>query len=228
MSRFEQAFVWVGGALFVGALAFCAYSYLFVWGRTDAGRVRWPAVAFDALLFAAFAAHHSLFARDDVKAWLMFLVPGRLVRSVFVWTASGLFVAVCALWRPVGGRLYDLPGWAAVALATVQLAGIWIIARAVRAIDALELAGIRHRAVGETLQVAGPYAWVRHPVYLGWLLATFGPAHLTGDRLAFAAISSVYLVVAVPWEERTLVRTFGVHYEEYKRQVRWRIVPYIY
>ena len=80
----------------------------------------------------------------------------------------------------------------------------------------------------EALQVAGPYAWVRHPVYLGWLLAAFGPAHLTGDRLAFAAISSVYLVVAVPWEERTLVRTFGVHYEEYKRQVRWRIIPYVY
>ena len=78
--------------------------------------------------------------------------------------------------------------------------------------------------------------WLRRSFIAGFFVtvplfisvAAFGPAHLTGDRLAFAAISSVYLVVAVPWEERTLGRMFGAHYEEYRRQVRWRIVPYIY
>jgi protein-S-isoprenylcysteine O-methyltransferase Ste14 len=78
------------------------------------------------------------------------------------------------------------------------------------------------------LQITGPYRLVRHPIYLGWLLATFGPAHLTLDRLMFAAISAVYLVVAMPIEERALRRSFGEAYARYQERVRWRVVPYIY
>jgi protein-S-isoprenylcysteine O-methyltransferase Ste14 len=60
------------------------------------------------------------------------------------------------------------------------------------------------------------------------VLAVFGTAHMTGDRLAFAAITTLYLVIAIPWEERSLVRSFGEDYLRYTRQVRWRIVPFIY
>jgi len=129
---------------------------------------------------------------------------------------------------PVPGELYDHRGWLQWAHAAVQLAGVWLTLRSVRFIDALELAGIRGPSAGASLQITGPYRWVRHPIYLGWLLMTFGPAHMTGDRLAFAAISTAYLVVAVPWEERSLVRAFGEAYVDYRRRVRWRIVPYVY
>ncbi len=103
-----------------------------------------------------------------------------------------------------------------------------IIAGAVRAIDALELAGIRPMLPTDSLQFRGPYRWVRHPLYLGWLLATFGPAHMTGDRLVFAGISLFYLVIAVPFEERSLIGRFGEPYLRYRELVRWRIVPYVY
>ena len=56
----------------------------------------------------------------------------------------------------------------------------------------------------------------------------FGAAHMTGDRLAFAVMSSAYLVVAIPMEERSLLRSFGDTYADYQRRVRWRIVPYLY
>ena len=92
----------------------------------------------------------------------------------------------------------------------------------------LELAGIREHTRDEPLQISGPYRWVRHPVYLGWLLATFGAAHMTGDRLAFAGISALYLVIAMPIEERALRRSFGETYASYEQRVRWRIVPYLY
>ncbi len=105
-------------------------------------------------------------------------------------------------------------------------------------IDPLELAGIRtpdeDAGAGTTparpsaLQIAGPYRLVRHPLYLGWILVVFGAAHMTGDRLAFAVISSFYLLVAVPWEERSLRQSFGEDYDRYKRLVRWRVVPYLY
>jgi protein-S-isoprenylcysteine O-methyltransferase Ste14 len=227
ITNLERVFVWSGGAIFVASLAFCAWWYLDVLGRPAAPR-SWSAAAYDAALFAIFAAHHSVFARDGVKARLARVIPARLVRTVFVWIASVLLIGICVLWRPVGPDLYHAGGWRAWAHAAVQLAGIALVASAVRVIDPLELAGIRQPAGGGTLQIRGPYRWVRHPVYLGWMLAVFGAAHMTAARLAFAVTSSLYLVIAVPWEERSLERAFPHEYRAYRKLVRWRVVPYVY
>jgi methanethiol S-methyltransferase len=227
ITRFEHFFVWGGGGIFVASLVFCTWWYLDVLGR-PADADTWPAAAYDAALFAIFAAHHSLFARDAAKARVARIVPARLVRTVFVWIASALLIGVCVLWRPIGADIYDAAGWGAWAHAAVQLAGLALVAGAVRVIDALELAGIRQPAPGGTLQITGPYRWVRHPVYLGWMLAVFGAAHMTMARLAFAVTSSLYLVVAIPWEERSLERAFPHEYREYRKLVRWRVLPYVY
>jgi protein-S-isoprenylcysteine O-methyltransferase Ste14 len=226
MTRFSGLFVWTGGVLFVGALAFCGYTFLIVLSRAAAFNGR--AIVVDGILFTAFAAHHSVFAREPVKRWLMRLVPQTLLRSAYVWMASALLIVVCAAWQPVGGNIYDVQGWRAVLHAAIQLAGLLVIAAAVRTIDALELAGIRAHSTRPSLQIAGPYRWVRHPLYFGWLLATFGAAHMTGDRLIFAGISAFYLVIAVPFEERSLTASFGDEYTRYQRQVRWRMLPYVY
>jgi hypothetical protein len=223
-----RLFVWTGGALFVASLLVCAHRYLFVWGRPVARMADFGAIAFDAVLLTLFAAHHSIFARDPVKTWLAGVIPARLIRSVYVWIASLLLMGVCLLWRPIGVDLYDVTGLRAVAHAAVQLAGLWIIVRAVAGLDPLELAGIHPSSPSSALQTSGPFRWVRHPLYFGWVLAVFGAAHMTGDRLAFAAISSLYLVIAVPWEERSLRKTFGEDYARYVRAVRWRIVPFVY
>ena len=227
MTRFDRVFVWLGGTMFVGSLSFCAWWFLVVLGRraSPAGVTSW---VWDVLLFSAFAAHHSVFARERVKRWVAATIPAELVRSVYVWIASLLLIVVCFTWRPVGGELFDIHGVGAMLLALVQLAGVGLIARAVAAIDPLELAGIRASLGTGAIQFDGPYRLVRHPLYLGWLMATFGAAHMTGDRFAFALITAAYLFAAVPFEERSLVRSFGDDYARYQRQVRWRIVPFIY
>jgi protein-S-isoprenylcysteine O-methyltransferase Ste14 len=223
----QRAFVWLGGALFVGSLAYCAWWYLFALGAPGPG-VSGTSVAIDFLLVAVFALHHSVLAREGVKARVARAIPARLIRSVYVWTASLLLIMVCALWAPVGGDLYRAIGWRAAVHAAVQVYGVWLIAQSVRGIDALELAGIRNESARGPLQVRGPYALVRHPLYFGWVLAVFGVAHMTGDRLAFAAITTLYLVIAIPLEERSLVRSFGDDYRRYTRDVRWRMIPFIY
>jgi methanethiol S-methyltransferase len=229
MTRFARLFVWLGGAIFVGSLSVCVWWFLVVLGRParPAGAAPW---IWDVLLFSTFAAHHTVFAREGVKRWLASAVPAELIRSVYVWTASLLLILVCLMWRPIGGELFDVRGWGAILLAVVQLAGVALIARAVATIDPLELAGIRiHASSGpEAFQVGGPYRLVRHPLYLGWLMATLGAAHMTGDRFLFALVTAAYLFAAVPFEERSLVRSFGDDYARYQRQVRWRIVPFIY
>jgi protein-S-isoprenylcysteine O-methyltransferase Ste14 len=221
-----RAFVWMGGALFVGALTLSAWTYLFRLGRTQpSGGV--TAIAANVALFTIFALHHSVFARDFAKRWMGSMAPD-LIRSVYVYAASLLLIVVCVAWQPIGGELYRASGAAAIALIAVQLAGIWCIARAVARIDPLELAGIRAASRGEGLQTSGVYRLVRHPIYFGWVLAVFGTPHMTGDRLAFAVMTTAYLVVAVPFEERSLAHSFGDDYVRYQRDVKWRMIPFIY
>jgi protein-S-isoprenylcysteine O-methyltransferase Ste14 len=184
-----------------------------------------------------FAFHHSLFAREWVKERLGF-IPSSMIRSFYVWIASLLLIILIGLWSTVGGTVYHVTGPAAAAHAAVQLTGLWLISLAVAGLDPLELAGIRQASrpprstasppLAPSLQIKGPYRWVRHPLYLGWMLALFGAAHMTGDRLAFAVLTSLYLIVGVRWEERSLERSLGAEYGRYARQVRWRIVPYLY
>src|SRR5262245_33959420 len=143
MTRFSELFKWLGGGIFVAALVLTAWAYAFWFGRPHpwAG---WGVVLFDALLFSAFAAHHSIFARTFVKTAFRRAVPEHLWRSAYVWMASALLIGVCLLWRSVGGELYSHTGtvWRLLH-AVVQLTGLWLAARSVSAINALELAGIR-------------------------------------------------------------------------------------
>jgi methanethiol S-methyltransferase len=221
---------WAGGAVFVASLLICAWWYFVALGAVLPYAGLRPLLV-DAALVTVFASHHSLFARESVKR-LLTVVPPSLIKSVYVWVASLLLVGVCLLWQPIGGEVYHVSGARAVAHAATQLAGLWLIARSVAGIDPLDLAGIRQAAGDQPsttgLQTGGPYRLVRHPLYLGWMLMMFGAAHMTGDRLAFATMTSLYLVVAVPWEERALRAGFGEDYARYAGRVRWRIIPFVY
>ena len=74
----------------------------------------------------------------------------------------------------------------------------------------------------------GPYGWVRHPIYSAWILMTFAEPVMTATRLSFAAISTLYLVLAIPFEERSLHSSEGSAFSDYTRVVRWKLVPWIY
>lgn len=228
MNSVSNAFRWGGGALFVLSLACVGYRYAVTFDD-DVPWAGWSSVLMDATLFSVFALHHSFFARARVKTAMASIVRDDLLRSVYVWIASLLLIAVCIFWRPVGGLLYHTTGAIVVAHLVVQLAGLFLITWSVRAIDPLELAGIRRPSADPSELVSrGVYGLVRHPLYLGWILIVFGAAHMTGDRFTFAAISTTYLLLAIPWEERSLERTFGQSYRSYQQQVRWRVIPWIF
>ena len=222
---------WAGAALFAVSLGYFLYAYLVVYGRpVPAGPVLVPA-AIDTALFSLFALHHSVFARAGAKTWITRIVPAVLERSIYAWVASLLFIAVCWAWQPVPGDLYELPGvWQWLGIA-VQVAGVVLTFLGSRALDVLDLAGVRAvlpRRAATPLITSGVYGIVRHPLYFGWALLVFGAPHMTATRAVFAVVSTAYLVIAIPWEERGLVATFGSAYEQYRGRVRWRMLPGIY
>jgi len=221
--------MWIGALLFALSLA----SFAVVYGiRLDlpapaTGQPAWSAIAFNVVLFTVFALHHSLMARTGAKAWITRTVPAELERSLYVWVASLLFIAVCWLWQPLPGVLWTIDGpWRWVMWFLVAT-GVSMTARAASAIGVWELAGVRVPSPDRPVEfkATGLFGFVRHPIYLAWILMVFSVQSMTYSRLLFAVISTAYLVAAIPWEEASLLETFGEKYRAYQRQVKSRLLP---
>jgi methanethiol S-methyltransferase len=234
----QLAFAWLATGLFAVSLGYFLYTYLFTFSviHPVGSPGGWRPVLINFSLFTIFALHHSLFARTRFKRLVTAIVPPALERAVYSLTASVLFLLVCAFWQPVSDVLYALSGpWRWIGYAA-QAAGLVLTVASSRALDVLDLAGVRQVLTAQADDAADPhplvtggvYGLVRHPLYFGWALFVFGAPEMTMTRFTFAAISTAYLAIAIPFEEHSLVRTFGRDYEEYRRRVKWRMLPGLY
>ena len=222
---------WLGGLAFVASLGYLVYFYAVVLGAPAGPHDLFTPALLDAALFSAFALHHSLFARARVKTAMARWVSPDNERTVYVWVSSILLFVLCLAWRPMPGVVYEVEGVWRVVFYGVQAVGLALTVRGAGVIDPLELAGIRQasaRESAQTIRVVGPFRMVRHPIYLGWMLMVFGAPTMTANRVWFAVLSSAYLILAIPWEERSLVAAHGDQYRAYQRQVRWRVIPGIW
>jgi protein-S-isoprenylcysteine O-methyltransferase Ste14 len=231
-----RALAWIGGGAFIASLAVFVWSYAVPFGTTSTAwsfsvaSTVWPA-AVDLALFSAFALHHSIMARPSAKHWLMTHIPAALERTLYVWISSVLFALTCLLWQEIPAEVYSFTATGRAVALLIQLTGVGIIVRAAGVIDPLDLAGIRQATGTERparFQVIGPYRVVRHPIYLGWMLVTFGAPTMTATRLWFAIVSSAYLALAIPFEERSLLAAFGAEYRAYQARVRSRLIPRVW
>jgi methanethiol S-methyltransferase len=226
----------MGAALFVLSLSYFVYSYWTVFGVRADGPLRPPAVLWNVVLFSVFALHHSVCARERIRHALTQAL-GPLERSFYVWLASLLFIAVCWLWQPLSGVIWDV-GDARVGGATrfillfLQIGGISFSVYSAAALDVWELAGIRQLkpAPPEAFEfkTTGPYGLVRHPIYFGWFLIVFAVGTMTMTRFVFAVVSCVYLLLAIPFEERSLRRSTNGAYDRYMQRVPRKLVPGLY
>jgi protein-S-isoprenylcysteine O-methyltransferase Ste14 len=222
----KELFRWSGALLFVLSLLSLPVMYIF--------RLRLPApegsvmrdVLANITLFTIFALHHSLMARTGAKAWITRTIPADLERTVYVWIASLLFMAVCWMWQPLPGMVWQTVG-PGVALYLIQLFGAALSVRAAQIVGVRELAGLRppDRSKPVTFTTDGPYGLVRHPIYFGWVLMVFFTPSMTTSHLLFAIVSTIYIAIAIPFEERSLIEAFGDKYRDYQNQMRWRLVP---
>ncbi len=224
-----KLFRWTGAALFLLSLLSFAFVYNVRLGvpETDDGHTLRDA-AVDVALFTIFALHHSIMARTGAKTWITRLAPA-LERSFYVWIASGLFLAVCWLWRPLPGIIWETRG-PGLALYIVQVFGVILTIAAARIVGVWELAGVTQPDLTKAIEFKpnGPFGLVRHPIYLGWVLMVFATPVMTASQLLFAVISTLYLIAAIPFEERSLIENFPDQYGAYQKQMRWRLIPLIW
>jgi protein-S-isoprenylcysteine O-methyltransferase Ste14 len=235
-----RAFAWTGTLLFAASLVYFVYSYLTRYGVVATEGDSGGATAWNTALFAAFALHHSVFAREPVRHWMRRQMTPEVERAVYVWIASLLFLLVCAAWRPVAGLAWQASGtlvWllrglqaagAGLALWSASIVGIRVLAGLAQVEEAARPERASARNEEQVLQTKGPYGWVRHPIYAGWFLMVFSASPMTMTRLVFATVTCAYLLAAIPLEERTMRATSGGAYDRYMARVPWRLLPGLY
>ncbi|THD37353.1 MAG: isoprenylcysteine carboxylmethyltransferase family protein [Sphingomonas sp.] len=184
------------------------------------------ALAIDAALIALFGIQHSVMARRGFKAAWTRIVPPVLERSGYVLASSLVLLLLFAFWRPIPQAVWTVTnpigrdilwalfglGWAIVLLSTFL-------------INHFELFGLQQiwrnlTGRGESpAQFRTPFLYrlVRHPLYSGFILAFWAIPVMTIGHLLLALGMTGYILIAIGYEERDLVGTFGDEYRRYRR-----------
>lgn len=202
----------------------------FVWtmdSATPAGS--WlRAALIDAGLLAAFAIQHSVMARQGFKRVWTKVVPEQAERSTYVLFASLVLLAVVEFWQPLPGLIWHAETPSAVMLLHGLFWFGWLLIFACTfLIDHFDLFGLKQawrywRSVPSeppAFKTPGPYRVVRHPLYLGFLIAFWSAPVMTSGHLFFAVMCTGYILVAIQLEERDLVKFHGEQYRIYRRAV---------
>jgi protein-S-isoprenylcysteine O-methyltransferase Ste14 len=184
----------------------------------------------DVALIALFGVQHSVMARPGFKrAWTR-IVPSTAERSVFVLFASIALIVLFTFWQPLGRTVWEVGPdmrWLSYILTAIFWGGFGIVLISTFLINHFELFGLQQGWFAMTgRQAAAPelrqpmfYHWVAHPLYAGFFLGFWSTPHMTVGHLLLAGGLSVYMLVAIRYEERDLTDLFGEDYRKYRSSV---------
>lgn len=202
----------------------------------DAGMVAPIAQALivNILLMSLFAVQHSVMARRQFKEWWTQYVPKSIERSTYVLLASIALILLVWQWRPMPTVLWQIDDpQIAMAVSGLSLVGWLLVLTSTFLINHFELFGL-HQIANNLAGRPMPaprfrtplyYKFVRHPIYLGFIIAFWAAPTMTVGHLLFAAVTTAYIVVGTVLEERDLVDLFGDDYRHYKDRVSM-LVPW--
>jgi len=229
-------FVPLAAAIYL--LFFATFLYLigFVAGlpmlpsNVDKGTYLFGPMAFliDLGLITLFGVQHSVMARPGFKKVWTMLVPKPIERSVYVLAASLVLILLFAFWCPIEGTVWHVEAPAArIALWALFAAGWGIVLLSTFLINHFELFGLsqvirnlrNRQPAAPELRIPFLYKLVRHPLYTGFFIAFWATPTMSYGHLLLAVGMSVYMLIAIQYEERDLVDTFGNDYVAYRQRV---------
>jgi protein-S-isoprenylcysteine O-methyltransferase Ste14 len=186
------------------------------------------ALIVNLVLMSIFAIQHSVMARRQFKQWWLQYVPASVERSTYVLAASLALILLFWQWRPMPAVVWQV-GNSQIAMAIVVLSFVgWLLVLASTfMINHFELFGL-HQVINNlsgrdvpAVQFKTPmlYNFVRHPIYLGFIIAFWAAPTMTVGHLLFAAVTTAYIFVGIFLEEHDLVELFGEDYRRYKERV---------
>jgi protein-S-isoprenylcysteine O-methyltransferase Ste14 len=219
---------------YVLTLAIFVYGFGFIGGFLTPTMLDGPptrplgeALIVDLGLLALFAVQHSGMARPAFKRWWTRIIPAAAERSTYVLVSSVLMIAFFVYWEPIGGTLWTVTGEGArttvIGLYTFGWLLLVFTTFLIDHFDLFGLAQVWRLLTGKSYQpprfrTPSLYRLVRHPLYVGWLLIFWSAPTMTVAHFVFAVMTTVYIVVAIQFEERDLEDAFGADYAAYRRR----------
>jgi protein-S-isoprenylcysteine O-methyltransferase Ste14 len=186
------------------------------------------AIPNNLLLLSLFAIQHSVMARQSFKRWWTQYVPASIERSTYVLFSSLTLDLLFSQWQPMPAVIWriDQPQ-IAMAITGLSLVGWLIVFTSTFLISHFELFGVRQvvdNLTGRTLpaprfRTPFLYNFVRHPLYLGFIIAFWATPTMTAGHLLFAAVTTIYILIGILLEERDLTAMFGDDYRRYRDRV---------
>ncbi|HVU30099.1 MAG TPA: isoprenylcysteine carboxylmethyltransferase family protein [Sphingomicrobium sp.] len=184
----------------------------------------------DVILIALFGLQHSVMARPAFKARWTRIVPAPLERSIYVLSASVALLIMFWFWQPIGGTVWEVPmtmEWLRIILIALFFTGFGIVLVSTFLINHFELFGLQQAWLHltgrepEAPELRQPlfYRWVAHPLYAGFFLAFWATPKMTYGHLLLSAGLSIYMLVAIRYEEHDLTKLFGEDYRRYRSSV---------
>jgi methanethiol S-methyltransferase len=191
-------------------------------------------LAIDILLMSLFAIQHSVMARKPFKRWWTQFVPIAIERSTFVLFASLTLILLFWQWRPIPTVAWEITDpQIAAAVTGLSFLGWFIVFLSTFLINHFELFGMQQVVInlaGRTLpeprfKTPVLYRLVRHPIYLGFIIAFWVAPVMTAGHILFATVTTAYILVGIYLEERDLIDLFGEEYRRYRQRVGM-LVPF--
>jgi len=192
------------------------------------------ALLIDGVLLGLFAIQHSVMARPGFKRWWTRIVPQEAERSTYILFASIALVIMFVYWEPLGGSVWDAQSPLAQQLLYGGFAFGWfLVFLSTFLINHFDLFGLRQiwlQLLGKPyrpLPFKTPmlYRIVRHPLYVGLLLAFWSTPIMTLTHLVFAIATTAYILIAIQLEERDLLAEHP-EYARYRKRVPM-LVPFL-
>jgi protein-S-isoprenylcysteine O-methyltransferase Ste14 len=186
------------------------------------------ALVINLLLLVLFAVQHSVMARPWFKTMWTRYIPESIERSTYVLCTNIVMVLLFWQWQPIGGTVWDVQQqWGRTLLYGLFVFGWLTVLATTFLINHFDLFGLRqvwiyfcgknYTSLG--FVTPGPYRFVRHPMYIGWLMAFWATPTMTVAHLMFAMGITAYILAAIYFEERDLVRFLGQDYADYQKSV---------